>query len=137
MKASMSKVNRISLTTDLWWSNEQNIGYMTVTGHYINSKWQLNRRVLSFINVPPPHSGVVLAKELIKVMDDWAIKNRVVSIIVDNASTNDKCIRRLKEDFSGKQNLSLKDKLFHVCCAHILNLLVKDGLSVIQDSIER
>nr|XP_027067636.1 zinc finger BED domain-containing protein RICESLEEPER 2-like [Coffea arabica] len=48
---------------------------------------------------------------------------------VDNASYNDVCIRRLREDFSLRKRLSIGGKIFHVrCCAHILNLLVQDGL---------
>ncbi|GAA0166389.1 hypothetical protein LIER_40183 [Lithospermum erythrorhizon] len=66
----MSLVYRISLTTDLWCSGEQKIGYMTVTVHFIDSKWQLNKRVLAFTNVPPPHSREVIARELLRVMDD-------------------------------------------------------------------
>ncbi|XP_058736659.1 zinc finger BED domain-containing protein RICESLEEPER 2-like [Vicia villosa] len=138
MKRSMSQINRISLTTDLWWSGEQRIGYMTVTGHFIDSKWQLHERVLSFKNVPPPHSGEVLCRELIKVMDDWGIRDKVVSISVDNASANDNCISRLKRDFSGRRNLPLDGKLFHVrCCAHILNLLVQDGLDMIKVIVDK
>lgn len=138
MRTVLSKVHRISLTTDLWWSGEQKIGYMTVTCHFIDSKWQLHKRVLSFINVPPPHSGEVLARELIKVMEDWHIKDKVVSISVDNASANDNCIARLKADFTNKKNLVLDGQLFHVrCCAHILNLLVQDGLDVIKPVVEK
>ncbi|GAA0166388.1 hypothetical protein LIER_40182 [Lithospermum erythrorhizon] len=70
MKKTMSLVYRISLTTDLWCSGEQKIGYMTVTVHFIDSKWQLNKRVLAFTNVPPPHSREVIARELLRVMDD-------------------------------------------------------------------
>ncbi|GAA0176888.1 hypothetical protein LIER_42115 [Lithospermum erythrorhizon] len=138
MKAMMSKVRIIELTTDLWWSGEQKLGYMMVTGHFIDAKWVIHKRVLDFVNVPPPHTGEVLARHLIKVMDDWGIKDRVVSITVDNVSANDNCIQTLNEDIFSKWKLLLYGKLFHVrCCAHILNLLVKDGLQVIIESIEK
>ncbi|XP_058775682.1 zinc finger BED domain-containing protein RICESLEEPER 2-like [Vicia villosa] len=138
MKKSMSLINRISLTTDLWWSGEHKIGYMTVIGHFIDSKWQLHKRVLSFKNVPPPYSGEVLCRELINVMADWGIRDKVVSISVDNASANDNCIIRLKRDYSGRRNLPLNGKLFHVrCCAHILNLLVQDGLDMIKETVDK
>ncbi|XP_058754624.1 zinc finger BED domain-containing protein RICESLEEPER 2-like [Vicia villosa] len=138
MKNSMSLINTINLTTDLWWSGEQRIGYMTVSGHFIDSKWQLHKRVLSFKNVSPPHSGEALCRELIKVMDDGGIKDKVVSISVDNASANDNCISRLKKDYSGRRNLPLNGKLFHVrCCVHILNLLVQDGLDMIKVIVDK
>ncbi|XP_058776849.1 zinc finger BED domain-containing protein RICESLEEPER 2-like [Vicia villosa] len=138
MKRSMALINRVSLTTDLQWSGEQRIGYMTVTGHFIDSKWQLHKRVLSFKNVPSPYSGEVLCRVLIKVMDDWGIRDKVASISVDNTSANDKCIARLKRDYSGRRNLPLDGKLFHVrCCAHILNLLVQDGLNMIKVYVDK
>ncbi|GAA0145239.1 hypothetical protein LIER_05481 [Lithospermum erythrorhizon] len=112
MKRAMSLVNIIFLTTNLWWSGEQKIGYMGVTGE-------------------------VLARELLRVMDDWHIREKVISISVDNTSSNDNCIARLKVDFSNRRNLALEGQLFHVrCCAYILNILVQDGLDVIKPCVD-
>ena len=56
---------------------------------------------------------------------------------VDNASYNDVATRLLKDNLSYKHNLALGGKLFHIrCCAHILNLLVQDGLFEIGDIIK-
>ena len=56
---------------------------------------------------------------------------------VDNASYNDVAVRMLKDNLSYKNRLSLSGKLLHVrCCAHILNLLVQDGLSEIGEIIK-
>ncbi|XP_038714749.1 zinc finger BED domain-containing protein RICESLEEPER 2-like isoform X2 [Tripterygium wilfordii] len=54
----------------------------------------------------------------------------------DNASYNDVAIRTLKNTFLRNKKLILDGKLFHVrCCAHILNLLVQDGIAAIDDVI--
>ncbi|XP_071906538.1 zinc finger BED domain-containing protein RICESLEEPER 2-like [Coffea arabica] len=128
--------NRISITTDLWKSG-QKIQYMVVTGHFVDSDWVLQKRVLNFCNVPPPHTGVIIADALSKCFLEWGIENKVSTITVDNASYNDVCIRRVKEDFSLRKRLSIGGKIFHVrCCAHILNLLVQDGLNQIVDVID-
>ncbi|XP_027177182.1 zinc finger BED domain-containing protein RICESLEEPER 2-like [Coffea eugenioides] len=128
LKSLLKGPGRISITTDLWKSG-QKIQYMVVTGHFIDSDWVLQKRVLNFCNVPPPHTGVIIADALSKCFIDWGIENKVSSITVDNASYNDVCIRRLREDFSLRKRLSIGGKIFHVrCCAHILNLLVQDGL---------
>lgn len=128
--------NRISITTDLWKSG-QKIQYMVVTGHFVDSDWVLQKRVLNFCNVPPPHTGVIIADALSKCFLEWGIENKVSTITVDNASYNDVCIRRVKEDFSLRKRLSIGGKIFHVrCCAHILNLLVQDGLNQIVDAID-
>ena len=136
LKSLLKNVKRISITTDLWKSG-QKIQYMVVTGHFIDSDWMLQKRVLSFKNVPPPHTGVIVADALSKSFLDWGIEDKVTSVIVDNASNNDACIRRLRDDFLLRKRLPLGGKLFHVrCCAHILNLLVQDGLSQIANVIE-
>ncbi|XP_071940783.1 zinc finger BED domain-containing protein RICESLEEPER 2-like [Coffea arabica] len=128
--------NRVSITTDLWKSG-QKIQYMVVTGHFVDSDWVLQKRVLNFCNVPPPHTGVIIADALSKCFLEWGIENKVSTITVDNASYNDVCIRRVREDFSLRKRLSIGGKIFHVrCCAHILNLLVQDGLNQIVDVID-
>ncbi|GAA0148954.1 hypothetical protein LIER_08256 [Lithospermum erythrorhizon] len=121
MKMATSLVNRISLTIDLWWSGEQRIGYMTITAHFIDAKWQLRKRVLAFTNVRPPHLREVVTRELLRVMDDWHIKDKVVFIFVDNTSSNDNCIAILKVDFSNRKKLPLEGQLFYVrCCGGLV-----------------
>ena len=54
---------------------------------------------------------------------------------MDNASSNVVVIDYLKKQFSKKKKLVLDGKFFHLrCCAHILNLIVKDDMYEIQDS---
>ncbi|XP_042964774.1 zinc finger BED domain-containing protein RICESLEEPER 2-like [Carya illinoinensis] len=68
---------------------------------------------------------------------DWGIENKVSTITVDNARYNDVTLRVLKDVFSLKKKLSIEGQLFHVrCCAHITNLLVKDGLSEIGELVD-
>ncbi|KAG6506276.1 hypothetical protein ZIOFF_031598 [Zingiber officinale] len=132
---SLKDVNRVSVTTDLW-KSDQKVSYMVVTCHYVDSSWNLQKRNLNFLDVPPPHNGVSICDVLNKCLVEWEIENKVWSITVDNASYNDVAVRMLKDKLSYKNNLPLGGKLFHVrCCAHILNLLVQDGLSEIQDII--
>ncbi|XP_075482555.1 zinc finger BED domain-containing protein RICESLEEPER 2-like [Primulina tabacum] len=109
---------------------------MVVTCHYVDSSWNLQKRNLNICDIPPPHTGIVVCDVLNKCLVEWGIENKVWTITVDNATYNDVAIRMLKENLSYKNNLPLGGKLFHVrCCAHILNLLVQDGLSEIQNII--
>ncbi|TYG45841.1 hypothetical protein ES288_D11G207500v1 [Gossypium darwinii] len=129
-------VDRISITTDMWKSG-QKIQYMVLTAHFVDSNWNLQKRVLNFVDVPPLYSGVFVYDALYKCLQDWGIEGKVCSISMDNASYNDAAVRMLKDSLSFRKRLSLNGKLFHVrCCAHILNLLVHDGLSKIEDVID-
>ena len=137
MKSLLKSVNKISVTTDMWRSTNQKIEYMVLTGHFIDSNWRLQKRVLSFVHLPPPHRGVEIADNIYKCLKEWGIENKVYTILVDNASNNDSTIRILVDTFSRNKKLLCGGKLFHVrCCAHILNLLVQDGLSKINHIIE-
>ncbi|XP_027178012.1 zinc finger BED domain-containing protein RICESLEEPER 2-like [Coffea eugenioides] len=95
---------------------------------------KLQKRVLNFVHIPPPRRGVEIAAAIFKCAKEWEIDHKIHTISVDNASNNDVAIRLLKDDFSRSKKLLCGGKLFHVrCCAHILNLVVQDGLSKIVD----
>jgi len=92
---------------------------------------------LNFFNVPPPHSGVVIADALRKCFIEWGIENKVLTITVDNARANDSAIRIIKDDFELTNELDVGGRLFHVrCCAHVTNLLVQAGLAEIGDIVD-
>ncbi|KAK8317944.1 hypothetical protein V6Z11_A13G139800 [Gossypium hirsutum] len=129
-------VDRISITTDMWKSG-QKIQYIVLTAHFVDSDWNLQKRVLNFVDMPPLHSGVFAYDALYKCLQDWDIEGKVCSIFMENASYNDATIRMLKYSLSFHKMLYLNENLFHVsCCAHILNLLVHDGLFEIEDVID-
>ena len=68
---------------------------------------------------------------------DWSLDRKISTITVDNCSTNDAMMTTLKMKLR-KDELVLHGKVFHMrCCAHILNLIVKEGVSVIEKSMER
>ncbi|WOL01391.1 zinc finger BED domain-containing protein RICESLEEPER 2-like [Canna indica] len=56
----------------------------------------------------------------------------------DTTETTMNAVRHLKDSFTLKKNLFFGGKIFHVrCCAHILNIMVQDGLIVIHDIISK
>jgi hypothetical protein len=125
MKSLLSKVNKVNITTDMW-TSRQNSSYMVVTCHFIDATWSLNRRILNFCNLPPPHTGHAISKTLFKCFRDWGIDNNVCSVTVNNASNNDLAIKLLIDVFNKRKLLVVEGKLFHVrCCAHVTNLLVQ------------
>ncbi|XP_071699291.1 zinc finger BED domain-containing protein RICESLEEPER 2-like [Rutidosis leptorrhynchoides] len=137
LKALTNTISTISLTIDCWKSSHQRIEYMVITGHFIDYKWRLHRCVLNFVHVPPPRTGLDIANRIYSCLQDWGIEDKVFSISVDNESYNDRVVETLKRNFSLVRKLPCKGKLLHVrCCAHILNICVKDGLSKINHVIE-
>ncbi|XP_074373019.1 zinc finger BED domain-containing protein RICESLEEPER 2-like [Apium graveolens] len=136
LKEIFKFVRKINITTDMWTSSHQKLGYMVVIGHWIDSNWNLNMRVLNFCNVPPPHTGYMISEALFKCLNEWGIVDKIGTITVDNAKANDVALRNLKQTFSVRKKLSIDGKLFHArCCAHILNLCAKDGLDPIDEIV--
>ncbi|XP_031265972.1 zinc finger BED domain-containing protein RICESLEEPER 2-like [Pistacia vera] len=81
------------------------------------------------------HSGNQRMKYM--CLMDWVIEAKVHTISVDNASSNDVAVKVLKDNFQAMGKLICRGKMFHVrCCAHILNLVVQDGLYQIRHIIE-
>ncbi|XP_022024027.1 zinc finger BED domain-containing protein RICESLEEPER 2-like [Helianthus annuus] len=58
-------------------------------------------------------------------------QDKIGTITLDNASNNDRAAAILRNTFQGKGTLHFKGMFFHVRCAHILNLVVQDGLGTI------
>ncbi|GJV70690.1 zinc finger BED domain-containing protein RICESLEEPER 2-like protein [Tanacetum coccineum] len=78
-----------------------------------------------------------LANVLYESLCDWNIDRKISTVTVDNCTTNDAMIRDLLDKLP-LSSLILGGELFHMrCCAHIVNLIVQDGLSVLGDGIDR
>lgn len=108
------------------------IEYMVITCHFV-CDWKLHKRVLSFVSIPPSHSGVAVCEVLNRCLTDWNVAHKFATVTVDNATYSDVAIRKLKDVLSYQKKLPFDGKLFHVCyCAHILNILVKCGLDEIE-----
>ncbi|XP_020534322.1 zinc finger BED domain-containing protein RICESLEEPER 2-like [Jatropha curcas] len=136
IKDLLKDVDKVNVTTYLW-KSVQHISYMVVTCHFVDSNWQLQKQILNLIDIPPRHTGVVICDALHKCIVEWEIEDKVWTITVDSAAYNDVAIRLLKDNLLYKNSLALNGKLFHVrCCAHILNLLVQNGLSEIDDIVQ-
>ncbi|KAF1870898.1 hypothetical protein Lal_00030209 [Lupinus albus] len=137
MKMLDSHEGRVAITSDMWTSSNQKRGYMAVTAHYIDCSWTLQSRVLRFIYVPAPHTSDILSNALVECFMDWNIDTKISTITLDNCSSNDAMIPKIKDKLR-LGNLLRDGSLLHMrCCAHILNLIVKDGLEVVKDGIEK
>jgi len=87
--------------------------------------------------VSAPHTAVVICEELYEALVEWNLDEKISTLTLDNCNSNDKVIPELVKKI-GKSKLMLEGKLLHMrCAAHILNLIVKDGLEVIKNSIAK
>ena len=86
----------------------------------------------------PPHTGYDLSLKVLQFLKDWGIERKIFSITLDNASSNDSMQNLLKEHLCLSNSLLLNGKFFHIrCSAHILNLIVQDGLKVASNALHK
>ncbi|KAL8541599.1 hypothetical protein ACS0TY_002751 [Phlomoides rotata] len=136
MRIIEKNTSKIAITTDTWTTSNQKKGYMAITAHFIDETWKLRSRIIRFIYVPCPHTAEVLCDVLVDCLMDWYIDRKLSTLTLDNCTTNDAMINLILNKLDN-QSLWLEGSLLHMrCCAHILNLIVRDGLDVIGDGIE-
>ncbi|GKC60998.1 zinc finger BED domain-containing protein RICESLEEPER 2 [Tanacetum coccineum] len=114
------------LTTDTWASSCKKTNYMVVTAHFIDDELNMHKRIINFRPIDS-HKAEDISSDLLKCIVGWGIKN-VLTMTVDNAPSNDKALDHLIKKLP---NAKIYDegKHFHIrCMAHILNLIVKEGL---------
>jgi hypothetical protein len=135
----MAKASQIALTTDLWTASDLT-GYMVVTAHYIDLNWRLTKRIIGFRPLPPLHTGQAIADRLTQTLLDWKAINKVAFVTLDNASSNNLAMTRLQRFLDDRSHPggTTTSAYFHVrCLAHVINLVVKEGLKVASTSIEQ
>ncbi|KAH1238990.1 Zinc finger BED domain-containing protein RICESLEEPER 2 [Glycine max] len=127
---------RVAITSDMWTSTSQKRGYMAITAHYVDGCWNLQSQILRFIYVHAPHTSDRLCNALTDCLMDWNIDTKLSTITLDNCTTNDAMIDKIKDKLH-LGSLLRDGSLLHMrCCAHILNLIVKDGLEVVKEGVE-
>ena len=69
---------------------------------------------------------------------EWGIQHKIFSLTLDNASSNDVSVELLKTQLNIKKALLCDGEFFHLrYCAHILNLVVQNGLKDIDYVIQK
>uniref|UniRef100_A0A3B3C6A5 BED-type domain-containing protein n=1 Tax=Oryzias melastigma TaxID=30732 RepID=A0A3B3C6A5_ORYME len=104
----------VCLTTDCWTSSTTT-SYMSVTCHYL-SDFKLQSNLLDCFELADNHTAENLARELERVATEWTITEKIVACVSDSAAN----IKKAVGDILHWNHLS--------CFAHILNLIVRNGI---------
>jgi hypothetical protein len=106
---------------------------MCITCHYINADWKVQKKIIKFFVVETPHTGIEMFNQVLECIQEWNIEYKIFGITLDNASANDKMVFELKRNLVDKMALPVSGVLLHNrCAAHVINLIVKDGLDHVE-----
>ncbi|XP_061374142.1 zinc finger BED domain-containing protein RICESLEEPER 2-like [Gastrolobium bilobum] len=142
LKQIMASIpTRICLTFDFWTSCP-NPGYICLTAHFVDTNWKLNSKILNFC-IPPLDPDFELSQMLLDILKDWEIEKKILSITLDDSSPEDNMPETLKNQLASENWLLCDGEFFpitffHVhCFAHILDLIVREGLEVAGDVVHK
>ena len=128
--------SRVSLTGDMWTSN-QKLGYLCITCHWINNNWKLRHKIIRFCLVETPHDAWNMFTVVLKSLRDWNIEDKLFSFTMDNAEVNTKMLKHLRIFLDDRDLLHHEGNLLHIrCAAHVLNLIVQDGLKAMKTVVD-
>jgi len=101
----------------------------------VDANFALHKKIISFKALKYPHSGLAIEEAITRCMTEYGIKEKMFTITLDNASNNNTACDLLQE--SAKSDLLFGGQHLRVrCCAHILNLLVQDGMTIADATLE-
>ena len=121
------------LTNDTW-TSIQNINYLYLTTHILMLIGFIIKKIMNF-GLVPDLKGENIGRVVKFCLLQWGI-DHIFTITVYNASSNDLAIDYLRRKTKDRVGSLLGCKFLHMrCCAHILNLIVQDGLKDLNESI--
>ena len=102
---------------------------MCLTLYVIDNDWKLYKMIINFCPIST-HKGEAIGKVVEACLELWEIEDKLFTVTIDNASSNNvacvylrKLVQRIRGNCIGDR------KYVHIrCIAHIINLVVWDGI---------
>ncbi|KAE9621634.1 putative transcription factor/ chromatin remodeling BED-type(Zn) family [Lupinus albus] len=127
---------RVCLTLDTWTSN-QSLGYVFITGHFVDNDWKLQRRTLNVVMEPYPDSDSALSHSVAACLSDWGLEGRLFSVTC-NQTMNAVALENLRPLLSVKNPHILNGQLLvGNCIARTLSSVAKDLLGSVEDIVNK
>ena len=132
MKAILSSGTfSVALTSDIW-TGKSRMDFMSVVVHNIDEQWNLNKRIIAFRRIEGKHTANNILEIILGVIQEWELSARIISVTLDNATSNDSMIRGLQTKILCEENL-----MHQRCATHIINLIVQSGARAFHSGIKR
>ncbi|GBC05963.1 hypothetical protein RclHR1_06530003 [Rhizophagus clarus] len=134
IKLDIDKIpGKVSLTSDMWTSTLNNNSFLGLTIHFIDQEWKMQHFLLDIISFNERHNTINITNEIISTLAEFKIKEKVLALTTDNATTMLAVGRSIAE----KLDDDVMNSTFghYRCTAHILNLAAQQGLELIDNAV--
>ncbi|KAI3457083.1 hypothetical protein Pfo_013746 [Paulownia fortunei] len=119
---------KVSLSADRWAANG-GTEYLCLIAHYIDDSWELKKKILNFLVIDPSQAEDLLSELIMTSLRTWDIDRKLFSLTIDNHTSYDKIVCRIRDQLCQHRFLMCEGQLFDVrCAASTVKLLVQDVL---------
>ena len=81
--------------------------FMSVVVHNIDDDWNLKKRIIASRRIKGSHTVENILDIIVSVIAGWGLTDRIISITLDNATSNNAMVRELNE------KLNVDDTILH------------------------
>ena len=134
---------RISFAIDHWKGKESGEHYnddiyICISACFIDADWKLQRRIMGFKHLAVPEDVMYVADTVASCLTESKVDQKVMCITLDNALDDASVANSLKTMLVDKGKLLRDGELCQMhCCTDILNSVVKAGLELIDDVVDK
>ena len=84
IRRDLDKAEWVSFTTDIWTTEHTNIGFSSLTTHWISDGYERKMALLQVQEFSESHTGVNIAERLLKMTAEWGVENKVWTFMQDS-----------------------------------------------------
>ncbi len=139
IRLNLTESRRVSIALNAW-SSSQRVAYLRVLIYWVDVKFQFHEHFIEFTSLDIEYTERQLMMKLMKILKNYAIKNKLFKIVINNASNNSILKEKLEKIMSRREFRWNRTQNFINYLTHIINLVTQDfiqalDLKIITDNV--
>ncbi len=134
IRMNLKESQRVSIALNAW-SSSQRVAYLRVLIYWIDVEFQFREHLIKFTSLDIEHIDRQLMMKLMKILKNYAIKNKLFKVVINNASNNSILKEKLEKIMSRREFQWDRTQNFINCLTHIINLVTQDFIQALESKI--
>ena len=114
---------QVHLSFDMWTSTNS-LALLGIVGHWIDGG-AVQMALFGMQRLRGAHTGENMAEAVVSVIEEYSLQSKFGYFMLDNAPTNDVCVRHLCEKLQVDSTVKEHSARRLRCTGHVINLVVK------------
>ncbi len=131
IRLNLTESRRVSIALNAW-SSSQRVAYLKVLIYWIDVEFQFREHLIEFTSFDIEHIDRQLMMKLMKILKNYAIKNKLFKIVINNASNNSILKEKLEKIMNHCKFQWDRTQNFINCLTHIINLMTQDFIQALE-----